>query len=175
MSSKKLGAAIDALVEALAESPGHELEGGSAATGWGCASNASLLDAILASCRRRGRFAASRPERLLAPPGLLTATHVSTPHVAGFLRCASRVKKKPCQRAKSGLAFCDESISGPRHTIPLVMAAMLYRCATTGQNVQVWFADDVSDDSVFVSLRCPACPRVHLVNRAGRTLMPPRP
>jgi hypothetical protein len=55
------------------------------------------------------------------------------------------------------------------------MAALLYRCAVTGQNVQVWFADDVPDDSVYVSLRCPACARVHLINRGGRTLMPPRP
>ena len=55
------------------------------------------------------------------------------------------------------------------------MAAVLYRCATTGQNVQAWFADDVPDDSVYISLRCPACARVHLVNRAGRTLLPPRP
>ena len=31
------------------------------------------------------------------------------------------------------------------------------------------------DDSVYISLRCPACARVHLVNRAGRTLLPPRP
>jgi DNA-directed RNA polymerase subunit RPC12/RpoP len=64
---------------------------------------------------------------------------------------------------------------GPTHALPLDMAAVLYRCATTGQNVQVWFADEVPDDSVYVSLRCPACARVHLVNRAGRTLMPARP
>ena len=44
-----------------------------------------------------------------------------------------------------------------------------------GQNVQVWFADDVPDNSVYVSLRCLACARVHLVNRAGKTLTPPRP
>jgi hypothetical protein len=69
MSSKKF--AIDALVDALAELPEHELEGGgSAATGWGCASYASLVGAIRASCRRRGRFAASRPER---PPPLRPA------------------------------------------------------------------------------------------------------
>jgi hypothetical protein len=73
----------------------------------------------------------------------------------GFaLRVEGQEKALP-RRAKSGLA-------GPRHTIPLVMAAMLYRCATTGQNVQVWFADDVSDDSVFVSLRCPAPPDVNI-------------
>ena len=63
---------------------------------------------------------------------------------------------------------------GPTHALPLDMADVLYRCATTGQNVQVWFADDVPDDSVYVSLRCPACARIHLVNRRGRTLLPPR-
>ena len=61
--SKKPDAAIDALVDALAELPEHELEGGSATTGSGCASCASLVSAIPASCSRRGRFAASRPER----------------------------------------------------------------------------------------------------------------
>jgi DNA-directed RNA polymerase subunit RPC12/RpoP len=55
------------------------------------------------------------------------------------------------------------------------MASVLYRCATTGMNVQAWFADDVSDDNLYVSLRCPACARIHLVNRAGRTLLPPMP
>jgi hypothetical protein len=64
---------------------------------------------------------------------------------------------------------------GPTHALPLDMADVLYRCTTTGQNVQVWYADDVPDDSVYISLRCPACARVHLVNRAGRTLMPRRP
>jgi hypothetical protein len=55
------------------------------------------------------------------------------------------------------------------------VASLLYRCATTGMNVQAWFADDVSDDNLYVSLRCPACARVHLVNRAGKTLLPPMP
>jgi hypothetical protein len=52
------------------------------------------------------------------------------------------------------------------------MASVIYRCTTTGQNVQVWFADDApADDSLtYVSLRCPACTRIHLVNRTGRTL-----
>ena len=71
--------------------------------------------------------------------------------------------------------FAMNQSSGPRHTLPSGMAAVLYRCAATGQNVQVWFADDVPDDSVYVSLRCPACARVHLINRGGRTLLPPRP
>ena len=50
------------------------------------------------------------------------------------------------------------------------MPPVLYRCSTTGKNVQVWYADDVPEDTVYVSLRCPACARVHLVNRRGRTL-----
>jgi hypothetical protein len=58
---------------------------------------------------------------------------------------------------------------GPTHGLPLDMADVLYRCATKGQNVQVWYADDVPDDSVYISLRCPACARLHLVSRAGRT------
>jgi hypothetical protein len=64
---------------------------------------------------------------------------------------------------------------GPTHALPPDMADVLYQCATTGQNVHVWFADDVPNDSVYISLRCPACARMHLVNRSGRTLMPPTP
>jgi DNA-directed RNA polymerase subunit RPC12/RpoP len=64
---------------------------------------------------------------------------------------------------------------GPWHALSSSMASVLYRCATTGMNVQAWFADNVSDDNLYVSLRCPACARIHLVNRAGRTLLPPMP
>jgi DNA-directed RNA polymerase subunit RPC12/RpoP len=53
------------------------------------------------------------------------------------------------------------------------MPSVVYRCWTTGNKVEVWFADDVTEDNVYVSLRCPACARVHLVNRQGRTLVPP--
>jgi hypothetical protein len=51
------------------------------------------------------------------------------------------------------------------------MASIFYRCPTTGQNVQAWFDDAVpADDSLtYVSLQCPACARIHLVNRLGRT------
>jgi hypothetical protein len=48
------------------------------------------------------------------------------------------------------------------------MASVLYRCAATGQNVQVWFADDVPDDSVYVSLRCPACAEGESSSSASR-------
>jgi hypothetical protein len=52
------------------------------------------------------------------------------------------------------------------------MASVLYQCPTTGLNVQAWFDDATpADDSLtYVSLRCPACARVHLVNRPGKTL-----
>ena len=51
------------------------------------------------------------------------------------------------------------------------MASVVYQCPTTGQNVQAWFDDDTpADDSLtYVSLRCPACARIHLVNRTGKT------
>ena len=49
-------------------------------------------------------------------------------------------------------------------------ASVLYRCPTTGKNVQAWFDDDVpaDDDLTYVSLQCPACARIHLVNRMGK-------
>ena len=52
-----------------------------------------------------------------------------------------------------------------------IYGSVLYQCPTTGMNVQAWFDDDTpADDSLtYVSLRCPACARVHLVNRAGKT------
>ena len=68
--SKKPDAAIDALVDALAELPEHELEGWQRGNRLGCASYASLAGAIPASCRRRGLFAASRPEWWRFPSGV---------------------------------------------------------------------------------------------------------
>jgi hypothetical protein len=65
--TKKLDAAIDALDDALAELPEHELEGWQ--RGNRSATCASLVGAIRASCRRLGRFAASRPSALPAPWG----------------------------------------------------------------------------------------------------------
>ena len=52
------------------------------------------------------------------------------------------------------------------------MASVVYQCPTTRLNVQAWFDDGTpADDSLtYVSLRCPACPHIHLVNRAGKTL-----
>src|SRR4029077_14103554 len=53
------------------------------------------------------------------------------------------------------------------------MALFTYRCPTTGLNVQGWLADDasVNQGEVFETVACPACTRMHLVNRAtGRVL-----
>ncbi len=51
------------------------------------------------------------------------------------------------------------------------MGVVLYRCPKTGMKVQAWFADAPADDNnTYLSLRCPACAQLHLVNRTGRTL-----
>jgi hypothetical protein len=55
------------------------------------------------------------------------------------------------------------------------MEAVIYQCPIMGKEVQAWFADAPSDDHTYVSLRCPACARVHLVNRSGRALGSLRP
>jgi hypothetical protein len=45
------------------------------------------------------------------------------------------------------------------------MATFLYRCPATGYNVQGFVADHpAKDDTVFQSVTCTACSRVHLVN-----------
>jgi hypothetical protein len=47
------------------------------------------------------------------------------------------------------------------------MAALLYRCPTTGLPVQRWFANEVPEASMgdqYETVVCPACALVHLVN-----------
>ena len=46
------------------------------------------------------------------------------------------------------------------------MSAIVYGCPTTGQNVQPWVDDEkpADDPTTYVSVKCPACARVHLVN-----------
>ena len=63
MSSKKLDAAIDALVDALAELPEHELEGWQRGNRLGLRILCELGRRYPGICRRRGRFAASRREQ----------------------------------------------------------------------------------------------------------------
>ena len=53
------------------------------------------------------------------------------------------------------------------------MAALLYRCPATGQNVQAWFADDASENGgeAYETVTCVACRMIHLVNpKTGKTL-----
>jgi hypothetical protein len=47
------------------------------------------------------------------------------------------------------------------------MATLIFRCPTTGMNVQGWFADEVAakaDKHDYVGMSCSACRRTHLVN-----------
>jgi ribosomal protein S27E len=44
------------------------------------------------------------------------------------------------------------------------MASVIYRCPTKAVNVQVWFDEPTNDRETYISIRCPACARVHLVN-----------
>ena len=47
------------------------------------------------------------------------------------------------------------------------MVTFLYRCPTTGRNVQGWVAEEVNsdnEDNVYETLLCLACNRLHLVN-----------
>jgi hypothetical protein len=48
----------------------------------------------------------------------------------------------------------------------------LYRCPNTGQTVQGWSADEVTDeDDTYQSFECTFCTRVHLVNlKTGKLL-----
>jgi hypothetical protein len=52
------------------------------------------------------------------------------------------------------------------------MAKLIFRCTRTGMNVQIDMPDAAPDypDS-YESVACPACARIHLVNKTtGRTL-----
>jgi hypothetical protein len=46
------------------------------------------------------------------------------------------------------------------------MATFLYRCPKTGFNIQGWTADEPSDMKAYVSVDCPVCKQIHLVNPA---------
>jgi len=49
----------------------------------------------------------------------------------------------------------------------------IYRCPTTGLNVQGWSADASTDadDELFEPVTCTACTRVHLVNRKTQQVL----
>jgi hypothetical protein len=44
------------------------------------------------------------------------------------------------------------------------MAAFIYLCPKTGLKVQGWIADGPNDANVRISVDCPVCSSVHLVN-----------
>ena len=51
------------------------------------------------------------------------------------------------------------------------MRPFLYRCPTTGQNVQSWAANDGSAADETLTVTCLVCRRVHLVDpKTGRVL-----
>ena len=53
------------------------------------------------------------------------------------------------------------------------MARLIFRCVQTGMNVQVWLPEETPSDRVdsYESVTCPACARLHLVNKTtGRIL-----
>ena len=57
-------------------------------------------------------------------------------------------------------------------TVTRMARTFLYRCPNTGQNVQGWSADELTDDDdTYQSFECTACTRVHLVNlKTGKVL-----
>jgi hypothetical protein len=51
------------------------------------------------------------------------------------------------------------------------MPPFVYRCPTTGMNVQGWVADDATEGEIFYSITCTICTRMHLVNpKTGKVL-----
>jgi hypothetical protein len=53
------------------------------------------------------------------------------------------------------------------------MGNLLFRCARTGLNVQVWLPETAPTDRTdsYEAVTCPACARLHLVNQTtGRML-----
>jgi hypothetical protein len=55
------------------------------------------------------------------------------------------------------------------------MPTLIFRCPLTGYNVQGYFAEEPQAgpgaEQVFVSLRCTACGRTHLVDPASRAVL----
>ena len=52
------------------------------------------------------------------------------------------------------------------------MAAFIYKCPTTGFNVQGWIADDGDTErDLHHSIQCLACKGVHLVNPKTRKVL----
>ncbi len=45
------------------------------------------------------------------------------------------------------------------------MAKLIFQCTGTGLTVQVWLTDEAVDADSYEAVTCPACARVHLVNK----------
>jgi hypothetical protein len=53
----------------------------------------------------------------------------------------------------------------------LPMVPFTYRCPRTGQQVQGWAADDLTEGETYEPVTCTACGRVHLINsKSGKVL-----
>jgi hypothetical protein len=53
------------------------------------------------------------------------------------------------------------------------MFAFVYRCPSTGLNVQGWFTDEpaANETDSYETVKCLACNQLHLINRAtGKTI-----
>jgi len=50
---------------------------------------------------------------------------------------------------------------------------VVFRCPRTEMNVQIWLARDASTDqaNAFESVTCPACSRLHFINKATGKLL----
>jgi hypothetical protein len=75
--------------------------------------------------------------------------------------------------ALAGGFSCLRFIKPPAAAAGCIMAMLIFRCPTTGKNVQAWLADEVSADNgeSYESVTCLACRQMHFVNRAtGKTL-----
>jgi hypothetical protein len=53
------------------------------------------------------------------------------------------------------------------------MPPFIFRCPTTGWNVQGWLADDVSADDreIYEPVRCNACDGMHFINPTTRRVL----
>ena len=67
------------------------------------------------------------------------------------------------QRLSAGCASAGRSAIASSGT-GWLMASVIYRCPTKAVKVQVWFDEPTNDGETYISIRCPACARVHLVN-----------
>jgi hypothetical protein len=51
------------------------------------------------------------------------------------------------------------------------MAAFIFICPETSMNVQHWLSDDpLTDENQYEAVTCPACAKLHFINRKTRKL-----